>query len=192
MVNLEIEEIKNGINKCFNNSKSLLGDADYLYEGKRVARSFAIYVLCMEEIQKTYLLFRILIEKETNKVFTKEEKDYYSKFFSRHTLKIKAAGIQSSSYNDFAERHSLIKIKKSNEINNEISNSKQKDILKQQGFYTDLVHNKFKEPSEMIKIEKCNSIQAEAKLSLFQLTGFKVSYFNCPAVYIDKFKKDNF
>ena len=46
MVNLEIEEIKNGINKCFNNSKSLLGDADYLYEGKRVARSFAIYVLC--------------------------------------------------------------------------------------------------------------------------------------------------
>ena len=67
------------------------------------------YVLCIEEIQKTYLLFRILIEKETNKVFTKEEKDYYSKFFSRHTLKIKAAGIQGSSYNDFAERHSLIK-----------------------------------------------------------------------------------
>ena len=44
----------------------------------------------------------------------------------------------------------------------------------------------------MIKVEKCNSIQAEAKLSLSHLTGFKVSYFNCPAVFFNKFKKDNF
>lgn len=191
MTDLDKEEIKNGIIKCFNNSKSLLDDADYLFEGNRIARAYSIYILCIEEIQKTYLLFRILLEKENQKTFSEEEKIYYKTFFTSHTLKIKSSAFQNSSYNDFASKYNLTQNRTSKEINSDFLNPKQKDILKQQGFYTDLVHKKFKEPLEMIKIEKCRDIQADAKLSLSQLTGLKRMYFTSPDVFIDKYKKDN-
>lgn len=188
MINLEKEEIKNGFVKCLNNSKSLLDDADFLFEGNRIPRAYAIYVLCIEEVQKAYIIFRILMEKENNKVFTKNEKDYYSNFFSSHTLKIKAAANLSIDYNYFAEKHNLKKVKKNKENKNDFFNPKQKDISKQQGFYVDVVHRKFKEPLEMIKIEKCIDIQSEAKLSVAQLITLKRMYFTCPDVFIDKFK----
>lgn len=191
MVHLDIEEIKNGIIKCFNNSKSLLDDADYLFDGNRIARAFSLYILCIEETQKTYLLFRILLEKETSNFFSKEEEKYYNSFFTSHTLKIKSSSMHSSSYANFAEKHNLKQVKSSIEIRNDFFNPKQRDILKQQGFYTDLVHKKFKEPLEMIKIQKCINIQAEAKLNLSQLTGLKNMYFTCPEVFIDKFKEDD-
>ena len=59
----------------------------------QIARSYAIFVLRIEEIQKINVLFRIFMEKENNKKFTKEDKVYYSKFFLSHTLKIKAAAV---------------------------------------------------------------------------------------------------
>ncbi|MGK0412605.1 MAG: AbiV family abortive infection protein [Polaribacter sp.] len=158
MVHLDKEEIKTGIHKCFNNSKSLLDDADYLFDGNRIARAYAIYVLCIEEIQKANILFRILLEKETNKNFTKEDKEYYSKFFSSHTLKIKGAAAQSLDYNDFAEKYNLNKVKTAKEIRNEFYNPKQKDISKQNGFYVSLVHKKFEEPKDLIKIENCKKV----------------------------------
>jgi|TARA_B110000240_G_C13445046_1_gene429924 AbiV family abortive infection protein len=192
MVNLEIEELKNGVLKCFSNSKSLLSDADYLFEDNRFARAYSIYILCIEEVQKTFMLFRILLEKESDKKNTKKENEYYSKFFSSHTLKIKAAAAQGGYYNDFAEKHSLKKVKTSKEIRNEFDNPKQKDIFKQQGFYVDLVHKKFKEPGEMINIEKCNKIQNEAKLSLSHLNGWQSMFFSNPNFFIRKYITDDF
>jgi AbiV family abortive infection protein len=192
MVDLDKEEIKNGINKCYSNSKSLLDDADYLFDGNRIARSYAIFVLCIEEIQKTKVLFRILLEKENNKKFTKEDKEYYSNFFSSHTLKIKAAAVQSSNYNEFAEKYNLNKLKSTKEIKNEFYNPKQKDISKQYGFYVSLVHKKFKEPRDLIKIENCEKIQQEAKLSFAQLRSFKNMYFTSPDVFIGKFSNEDF
>ena len=191
MVDLEIKEIKNVINKCYNNSKSLLDDADYLFEDNRIARACSIYILGIEEIQKTYILFRILFEKETNKSFTKEEKAYYSNFFSSHTLKIKAAAIQNLNYNDFAERHNLKKVKTSKDIRNDFSNPKQKDIFKQHGFYVSLVHKKFKEPEELVEIDKCKELQNEAKLYLTILTGFKDDFSFNPTFFIEKYRRDN-
>ncbi len=192
MVDLDKEEIKNGINKCYNNSKSLLDDADYLFDGNRIARSYSIFVLCIEEIQKTYVLFRILLEKENNKKFTKEDKEYYSKFFSSHTLKIKAAAVQSSNYNEFAEKYNLHKLKSTKEIKNEFYNPKQKDISKQYGFYVSLVHKKFEEPRDLIKTENCKKIQQEAKLSYAQLRSLKNMYFTSSDVFIRKFSNEDF
>jgi AbiV family abortive infection protein len=192
MVDLDKEEIKKGINKCYNNSKSLLDDADYLFEGNRIARAYAIYILCIEEIQKTFILFRILLEKEINKNFTKEEKEYYSKFFSSHTFKIKASAMLNSNYNDFADRHSLKKVKTSKEIRNDFLNPRQKDTFKQQGFYVSLVHKKFKEPEELVKVEKCKNIQNEAKLNLSQLSDFKKMFFSNPDFFIKKYMNNDF
>jgi AbiV family abortive infection protein len=192
MVDLDKEEIKNGINKCYNNSKSLLDDADYLFDGNRIARSYSIFVLCIEEIQKTYVLFRILLEKENNKKFTKEDKEYYSNFFSSHTLKIKAAAVQSSNYNEFAEKYNLHKLKSTKEIKNEFYNPKQKDISKQYGFYVSLVHKKFEEPRDLIKTENCKKIQQEAKLSYAQLRSLKNMYFTSSDVFIRKFSNEDF
>lgn len=188
MINLEKEEIKNGFVKCLNNSKSLLDDADFLFEGNRIPRAYAIYVLCTEEVQKAYLLFKILMDKENNKVFTKEDINYSKNFFSSHTLKIKAAASLSFNYNYFAEKHNLKKVKTLKQNKNDFFNPKQKDISKQQGFYVDLVHRKFKEPLKMITFEKCIDIQSEAKLSVAQLITLKRMYFTCPDVFIDKFK----
>ena len=93
MIDLDKEKIRNEINKCYGNSKSLLQDADYLFDDNQIARSYAIFVLRIEEIQKINVLFRIFMEKENNKKFTKEDKVYYSKFFLSHTLKIKAVAV---------------------------------------------------------------------------------------------------
>jgi AbiV family abortive infection protein len=164
MVNLEIEELKNGLLKCFNNSKSLLSDADYLFKDNRFARAFAIYVLCIEEIQKVDVLFKLFLEKEASKQFTKEEKDNYNKFFSSHIFKIRSSAIKDLFIHVLFEKYKLKLYKTKKQINNQITNPKQIDTFKQHGLYTHLINKKkFKEPSELISIEKCRNIQEEAR-----------------------------
>jgi len=164
MVNLENQELKNGVLKCFNNSKLLLSDADYLFEDNRFARAYSIYILCIEEIQKVDVLFKIFLEKEVNKQFSKEEKDHYNKFFSSHISKIRTSAIKDSFIDELFEKYKLNKYKTKKQINNQITNPKQIDTFKQHGLYTHLINKKkFKEPSELISIEKCINIQNEAK-----------------------------
>jgi AbiV family abortive infection protein len=192
MVDLDKEEIKKGINKCYNNSKLLLDDADLLLINNRFARAYSLYILCIEEIQKTNILFRILLEKENNKKFTEEDKIYYLKFFSSHIYKIKAAAVQNSYYNDFAKKYDLTIVKTPKEIRNEFNNPKQKDILKQYGFYVSLVHKKFEEPKDMIQTENCEKVKKEAKLSFVQLRHLRDMYFTSPDVFIRKFSNEDF
>ena len=164
MVNLETEELKNGILKCFNNSKSLLSDADYLFDGNRFARAYSIYILCIEEIQKVDVLFRLVLEKETLKKFCKEESDYYNKFFSNHIYKLKSSAIKDSFIHELFEKYKLKQYKTKKQITNQIRNPKQIDIFKQHGLYTHLINKKkFKEPSELISLDKCRKIQEEAR-----------------------------
>ena len=192
MVDLEIEELKNGLLKCFNNSKSLLNDADYLFEDKRFARAYSIYRLSIEENQKSNMLIRLIIEKMINKDFNKEEKTYYNKFFTNHLLKIKASAIEEYTFIDFFNKYNLKLDKNIEQIFNQRSNPRQIDILKQYGFYTHLINKKFKKPSDFISNEKCQKIQQESKLSLSKSRTFIEMFLTSPDVFIRKFTNVDF
>ncbi|WP_158837677.1 AbiV family abortive infection protein [Polaribacter sp. L3A8] len=192
MVNLESEELKNGILKCFNNSKSLLSDADYLFEGNRFARAYSIYRLSIEENQKSHKLINLIIEKSLNKDFSKEEKTEYNKFFTDHLMKIRASAIENYTFFDFFEKYNLKQVKTKEQISNEILNPKQIDLFKQYGFYTHLINKKFKQPSDFISKNKCQKIQSEAQLSLSKSRTFIDMFLTFPEVFIRKFLNVDF
>lgn len=192
MINLEIKELKNGLLKCLSNSKSLLSDADYLFEDNRFARAYSIYRLSIEENQKSNMLIRLIIEKMINKDFSKEEKIYYNRFFTDHLFKIKASGIEEYIFIDFFNKYSLKIDKTKEQILNQISNPRQIDILKQYGFYTHLINKKFKEPSDFISKEKCYKIQQESKLSLSKSRTFVEMFLTSPEVFIRKITNMDF
>ena len=189
MERLNIEEIYNGIRKCFANATDLIADADYLFNDNRFARAYSLYQLGTEETAKIKLLIHLAAEKLSNNEINKKDAEHYNNLFKNHIGKIRYAIASDVNYYNFADKIGLPQLRDPQQIKNELENLKQMDIYKQDGFYVSLSHKKFREPSAIITKEKCSELSILVKHRLSTTKGTMDLFFDNNEFFIRRWNE---
>jgi AbiV family abortive infection protein len=162
MNNLEISAIEQGMVLCCNQAKQLIIDGDLLLENKSYPTAFSLYQLASEESSKIKILVRLALEKRSGIILMdKERGNYFRKLFYNHHEKIRLAAVSDQTFNEFAEKINLPKIRTDDEIRNELDNPKLLDLMKQDGIYVSLKDNRFFTPSEIISKNDCKKFRED-------------------------------
>ena len=163
MTNLSLEKIDQGIKLCIANCYSLLSDGELLYKNKRYPSAFALFQLCAEEQSKVKLLIEIACKKRADIEITEEDRKFYNKFFVNHIKKTRHSSASDYTFNQFAHKFGLNKIRSDKEIENEKSNPSVLNDLKKSAFYVSLKKQTFQMPSDVIDKKLCMEIRKNIK-----------------------------
>lgn len=158
---IEIAEIYKGIKKALSNAIEMISDAEFLYQNNRLARSYSLFQLGIEEIGKVSMLYRFVIENligETNdfKRLYKKLTDYKAKDKESvlYDLFILSYAFEKEQYVD----NELFNIIKYEYLNIDLINN-----YKNYSLYTSIIENKFKTPKELITKELVENIKWRAQ-----------------------------
>lgn len=181
------EMLKAVCEKSLLNAKEMLCDAMILHANGRVPRSYGLYRLAMEEVGKAIIGLLILVGEDYGKMTVKNLKDkvnsHNNKTYNSGALNLFIAqvlfkgnyeGAMNFIEDSIGEKNRLGKI-------NEYKNN---------SFYTAIVRDDVKMPSEMITVSNLETIKFKA-LSRFRMANAFITVSIEYLPEIKKFQQDN-
>lgn len=151
--------IKDGIDKCLLNAKSLIEDATLLKDNNRLERSYTLFQFAIEEIGKVFRLYTFYIFEDIN---NKKVVDKFWRDFKDHKEKTKKA-IASDFYVLLVAKKAIpdkLNFLKASAY--EIENVDTINDRKNNSLYTSFIKGVFKTPKEIITPELLSSIEFRA------------------------------
>jgi len=169
---LDYNNLVIGIEKCFINAESLIDDAILLKANKRIARSYTLFQLALEEIGKASILYFFAISNDTEKV--KNLKRFKNEFLNHKFKTEKAINFDIlilASLNDKDEKKKFFDL-----IQSEYASIDKLNNLKNYSLYTSIIDDTFLLPSEIITSDILNEIETR---TIFRLDLIKstLNYF---------------
>lgn len=153
---LNIKEAAEGIRLAIENSRSLLDDANLLYENERYERATALAILAIEENGKPKIIREILMENEQKKVNLKWQE--YRRHTSKNTNWI-VPELISSGFRHMSQMQQI--------FDDKSPHRQELDDLKQIAFYTEAFSKcKWSNPKIAITKEIAKRIMSIADYSI--------------------------
>lgn len=168
---LEKRELFEVIEKCLKNAQELFEEAEILKEHKRYARSYTLFQICIEEVGKTSLIYKFLLDPNKNDNSTVKK---FIANFRDHKAKI----VTSIAYDKMlvpiieSEEDNELKQKWESEILNQLNSVNKYNDYKNYSLYTSFYDNDFCIPSELFTLDNLISIQYLSKIRLNMANDF--------------------
>src|SRR5688500_18084481 len=157
--------LENGYRLTYSNAESLISDADYLKKDKRLARSYTLYQLAIEEIGKCRLLWKAIIEYYQGFEISR----HYSieNGYTKHEIKTKESltseWMAIWMYEQYVgERQNKLR----SGLMQDLLNLSQINLRKNRRLYVDVNDDKFVAPVDEITVELVDEIEYRAKIRL--------------------------
>lgn len=166
---LNITQIKDGIALVLNNASSLIIESSILFENKSYARSYTLSYICIEEISKISMLFRIGLLIKINgdadwKTFWKRFKDPKNKLINKTFLVL----FFSQYVDGFDDKWF---------VENSCKVIDNKNDLKNNSLYVGFDGNKFYEPFGIVLFDKSELALKYAKSTIKMVEAIKQNLY---------------
>jgi AbiV family abortive infection protein len=162
---ISINEIRNGINCCLENSLELISDSELLLINDKYARAYSVSQLAIEEAGKAMMLYELYntLQADGRKDFDfkKFRKNFRDHRWKTYESKIIDLMMYSQNKTDNMEEYALNNFK-------EIQKAKSGyyDKLKNDGFYVSLENNIFFKPNQIFHKSEVLKFIEESKAKI--------------------------